>query len=98
MRTKSAWHQNKKPVKAEFGLTKSEMKAHASKYRNAIKVGLGVIPFCETANAWMLPAGPRQKSRYVHDYETAFAFAVRINDILQHYPQLAMRLEQKQAA
>lgn len=93
MSKKSAWHQNKKPVMTEFGLTKSEMNAHVRKYRNLIKVGLAIIPFCETANAWMLPAGPRQQNRYVRDYETAFAYAVRINDILQHYPHLAMRLE-----
>lgn len=96
--SKASWHLNKKPAKTEFELSKEERRQLALRFRSPIKVGLAIIPFCEVEGAWLLPDGPDQKNRYVRHYDIAFEFAVRMNDILQHYPLLAVRLERKQAA
>lgn len=96
--SKSSWHLNKKPAQTEFELSKEERRQLALRSRSPIKVGIAIIPFNEEEGAWLLPEGPNQKNRYVRHYDTAFAFAVRMNDILQHYPHLAVRLERKQAA
>ncbi|WP_430454934.1 hypothetical protein [Rheinheimera sp.] len=96
--SKASWHLNKKPEKTEFELSKEERRQLALRFRSPIKVGLAIIPFCEVEGAWLLPDGPSQKNRYVRHYDIAFAFAVRMNDILQHYPLLAVRLEPKEAA
>jgi hypothetical protein len=96
--TKAGWHQNKKPAPREFELSKEERRQLALRFRSPIKVGMAIIPFCEVEGAWLLPVGPNQKNRYVRHYDIAFEFAVRMNDILQHYPQLAVRLERREAA
>ncbi len=96
--SKSAWHINKSVKSTDFQLSKEERLALARKYRSAIRVGIAVVPFCDQHNCWPLPDGPNQQNRYVTHYDIAFEFAVRMNDILQHYPQLAVRLERKLAA
>lgn len=58
-----------------------------------IRHGLAVIAYDERANCWLLPVGPNQKDRRVYDESLAREFAVRLNDILSHYPQLAARLD-----
>lgn len=98
MSNKTAWHTAKSVSRNEFELTKEERIALAKKYRSAIRVDLAIVPFCEETNRWLLPEGPNQVNRHVRHYDIAFEFAVRMNDILQHYPQLAVRLERKQAA
>ena len=98
MSTKNAWHITKPVKPTDFLLTKEERLALARKYRSEIRVGLAVVPFCDQCNAWLLPDGPNQKNRYVTHYDIAYEFATRMNDILSHYPQLAVRLERRQAA
>lgn len=93
MSNKTAWHITKSVSRNEFELTKEERIALAKKYRSAIRVGLAIVPFCELTNSWLLPEGPKQKNRHVRHYDVAYEFATKMNDILQHYPQLAVRLE-----
>lgn len=58
-----------------------------------IRHGLAVIGYDEHERCWLLPTGPNQKDRRVYDASLARMYAVRLNDILNHYPQLAARLD-----
>ena len=94
MSSKTAWHTAKSVSQKEFELSKADRIALAKKFRSSIRVGLAIVPFCEETNCWLLPEGPNQVNRHVRHYDIAFAFATKMNDILQHYPQLAVRLDQ----
>lgn len=69
-----------------------------SEVRGTIRYGLAIIPYDEHKDCWLLPAGPNQTNRFVKDPTVARDFAIRLNDILNHYPQLAVRLQEHKAA
>ena len=78
--------------------SKAELRELNNRLTSDIHVGIAIVPYDKVMRAWVLPDGPQQKNRYVTTYAEAYQYAQKINDILGHYPQLAIRLARKEAA
>jgi hypothetical protein len=55
---------------------------HKPEDGGAIRFGKAVLPFCTTSNCWLLPAGPNQQQRKVHDIAAALRFVRELHQLI----------------